>query len=152
MIALADFAVTVSDTKRATDWWVEKLGFAVHKVGNGEHSVMVAPPGDRFVLHLCAGFEPLEPGNTGVAFMTDEIDRLVARMVAAGVPFPEPLRKESWGSIAKFSDPDGNIFWLLGARTAFVRTEARRRAPSPRGNRRASPRKRSGSRTRRRSR
>jgi len=150
---LADCAVTVSDTKRATDWWVEKLGFAVHKVGNGEHSVMVAPPGDRFVLHLCAGFEPVAPGNTGIAFMTDDIERIVARMVAAGVAFPEPLRKESWGSIAKFSDPDGNVFWLLGAPTAFVRIEARRRAPSPRGRSRvSSPAKRSGSPAHRRSR
>jgi len=152
MIALADFAVAVSDTKTATDWWVEKMGFAVHQVGSGEHSVMVAPPGDRFVLHLCAGFEPVEPGNTGVAFMTDDIDRLVARMEAAGVQFPEPLRKEAWGSIAKFSDPDGNIYWLLGAPTAFVRTEARRRAPSPRTGTRGPAAKRSRSRGRRRAR
>ena len=139
MIALADCAVTVSNTQRATQWWTEKMGFAVHKVGESEHSVMVAPPGDRFVLHLCAGFEPVEPGNTGIAFMTDDIDGLVARMEAAGVRFPEPLRKESWGGIAKFADPDGNVFWLLGAPTAFVRSEAARRAPSP---------KRSGTRAR----
>lgn len=139
MIALADCAVTVSDTGKATDWWVEKLGFEVHKVGDSQHSVMVAPPGDKFVLHLCAGFEPVEPGNTGIAFMTDEIDGLVARMESAGVRFTEPLRKESWGAIAKFADPDGNIFWLLGAPTGFVRSESRRRAPTPR---RASPRSR----------
>ena len=152
MIALADCAVTVSDTKSATGWWVEKLGFAVHKVGNGEHSVMVAPPGDKFVLHLCAGFAPVEPGNTGIAFMTDDIDGLVARMEAAGVRFPEPLRKEAWGSIAKFEDPDGNIFWLLGSSTAFVRTEARRRAPPPNRATRGGPAKRSRPRARRRTR
>ncbi|HXY46382.1 MAG TPA: VOC family protein [Thermoplasmata archaeon] len=152
MIVLADCAVTVSDTKKATRWWVEKLGFAVHTVGGSEHSVMVAPPGDKFVLHLCAGFEPAEPGNTGVAFMTDDIEALVARMEAAGVEFPEPLRKEAWGSIAKFADPDGNIFWLLGAPTSFVRTEARRRAPARTPAARASPRRRAGSRASRRAR
>ena len=130
MIALADCAVTVSDTANATRWWVEKLGFQVHKVGNGEHSVMVAPPGDRFVLHLCAGFEPVEPGNTGIAFMTDDIEGLVGRMVAAGVQFTQPLTKESWGAMAKFADPDGNIYWLMGAPAAFVRQERERRAPS----------------------
>ena len=125
---MADFAVIVSNTQSATQWWTEKLGFVVHKVGDGEHSVMVAPPGDRFVLHLCAGFEPVEPGNTGVAFMTDDIERLVARMEAKGVPFTEPLRKESWGAVAKFADPDGNVFWLLGAPASFVRQERNRRA------------------------
>ena len=130
MIALADCAVTVSDTASATRWWVEKLGFQVHKVGNGEHAVMVAPPGDKFVLHLCAGFEPVEPGNTGIAFMTDDIEGLVGRMVAAGVEFPQPLTKESWGAMAKFADPDGNIYWLMGAPTAFVRQERERRASS----------------------
>jgi len=144
MIALADCAVTVSDTQKATRWWVEKLGFAAHTVGGAGHSVMVAPPGDKFVLHLCSGFEPVEPGNTGIAFMTDEVEGLVARMEAAGVEFPEPLRKEAWGSIAKFADPDGNIYWLLGAPTPFVRTEARRRAPSPARTTRAPSRARSG--------
>ena len=148
MIALADCAVTVSDTKSASDWWVEKMGFAVHKVGGSEHSVMIAPPGDKFVLHLCAGFEPVEPGNTGIAFMTDDIEGLVAQMEAAGVLFPEPLKKMSWGAMAKFADPDGNVYWLLGASTAFVRQERDRRASSG-GRPVARPRPRASARRRR---
>jgi len=152
MIALADCAVMVSDTREATRWWVEKMGFAVHNVGGSDHSVMVAPPGDKFVLHLCAGFGPVEPGNSGIAFMTDDIERQVARMQAAGVEFPEPLRMEAWGSIAKFADPDGNVFWLLGAPSAFVRAEVRRRAPGPTRATRTPPRRRPSSRAPRRGR
>jgi uncharacterized glyoxalase superfamily protein PhnB len=129
MIALADCAVAVSDAKNAAQWWSESLGFETHRVGDGDHAVMVAPPGDRFVLHLCQGFESVAPGNTGIAFVTDDIDKLVERMVAAGVEFPEPLRKESWGGMAKFADPDGNVFWLLGASTRFIRREVTRKAP-----------------------
>lgn len=140
MISLADCAVTVSDSKAAAQWWTEKLGFAVHTVGNSDHAVMVAPPGDRFVLHLCQGFEPVEPGNTGIAFVTDELEELVARMVAQGVPFPEPLRKESWGGMAKFADPDGNVYWLLGAPRDFIRREAHLTA-GPGGRPRAGPRR-----------
>ena len=126
MIALADCAVTVSDAQQAARWWSEKLGFRVHTVGEaGGHAVLVAPPGDRFVLHLCQGFAPVEPGNTGVAFVTDEIDSLVARMRAGGVEFPEALTKQSWGSMAKFADPDGNIYWLLEAPASFIRAETR---------------------------
>jgi len=149
MIALADCAVVVSNAQEAARWWNEKLGFGVHTVGGGEHGIMVAPPGDRFVLHLCGGLEEAAPGNTGIAFMTDEIEGLVERMTAAGVEFPEPLQKQSWGGMAKFADPDGNIYWLLGAPSTFVRREARRRAPST-GRIRPSPKaRRSAKRTRR---
>jgi len=127
MIAVSDVAVTVRDANASAAWWHEKVGFEVHTIGApGGHAVMVAPPGDRFVLHLCEGIEPVEPGNTGIGFVTDELEELVRRMEASGVRFTEPLRKESWGGMAKFCDPDGNVFWLLGAPTRFIRTETRR--------------------------
>lgn len=132
MLALADLAVTVADAKASARWWQENLGFDVHTIGPpGGHALMVAPPGDRFVLHLCEGIEPVEPGNTGIAFMTDDLEGLVRRMSERGVRFVDPLKKTDWGGSAKFADPDGNVFWLLGAPTAFVRTEVRRRARAP---------------------
>lgn len=136
MIALADCAVAVSNAKESARWWTEKVGFAVHIVGSGEHSVMVAPPGDRFILHLCEGFETVQPGNTGIAFVTDDLENTVHRMEAAGVHFPEPMKLESWGGMAKFADPDGNVFWLLGASSSFIRRETSARAV---------PRRRTGS-------
>jgi len=123
MIALADCSIAVSDAKAAAVWWNEKLGFAVHWVGQGDHALMVAPPGDRFVLHLCEGFEPVQPGNSGVAFVTDDLEGMVRRMEGAGVRFSEPLQKEAWGGMAKFEDPDGNVYWLLGAPASFIRKE-----------------------------
>lgn len=129
MLALADVAVNVSNAQRSAKWWEEKLGFSVHHVGGNEHALMVAPKGDRFVLHLCEGYGPLEPGNSGIAFMSDEIEELASRMEKAGVHFSEPLKKNPWGASAKFEDPDGNVFWLLGAPPAFVKAEAERTAP-----------------------
>ena len=131
MIALADMAVVVSDARKSADWWKENLGFAEHTVGGGGHALLVAPPGERFVLHLCQGFAPLEPGDTGIAFVTDDIEGLVARMERGGVRFPEPLHEESWGQSAKFADRDGNVFWLLAVPTAFVRATQQLRAPLP---------------------
>ncbi len=144
MLALADCAVSVSDAKAAANWWAEKFGFAVHIVGGTGHAVTIAPPGDRFILHLCEGVEPVEPGNTGIAFVTDEIEGLVGRLQSAGVQFPQPLAKQSWGAMAKFADPDGNIFWLLSAPTAFIRAETQtkaRRKPAPRRPSRGKPRR-----------
>jgi catechol 2,3-dioxygenase-like lactoylglutathione lyase family enzyme len=132
MIAVADVAVPVSNAREAAEWWQSKLGFAVHTVGQpGGHAIMVAPPGDRFILHLCEGFEPVDAGNTGIAFMTDEIEEQVRRMQSGGVRFTEPFHKEAWGGMAKFADPDGNVFWLLGAPKEFIEEESRRRAPEP---------------------
>ncbi len=143
MIAVADVAVTVSNARKSAAWWQEKMGFAVHTIGDERgHAIMIAPPGDRFVLHLCEGFEPVDGGNTGIAFMTDEIEQHVDRMLAGGVRFTEPFHKEAWGGMAKFADPDGNVFWLLGAPADFIEEESRRRAPVPE---RAPPKKRSAS-------
>jgi catechol 2,3-dioxygenase-like lactoylglutathione lyase family enzyme len=139
VIALADVAVVVSNARLSAKWWTKHLGFATTTIGGSGHAVLVAPPGDRFVLHLCEGFAPREPGDTGIAFVTDELDALVKRMLEGAVPFPEPLHKESWGSMAKFADPDGNIFWLLEVPTKMVRATARSRAPMVRP---APPRKR----------
>lgn len=130
MIALADVAVPVSSAAASAAWWKEKFGFAVHTIDGGSgHAVMVAPPGDRFVLHLCEGIEPVDPGNTGIAFVTDDLEARARGLERAGVHFPQPFRKEPWGGMAKFADPDGNVFWLLGAPTTFIRRETRRRAP-----------------------
>ncbi|HTP54039.1 MAG TPA: VOC family protein [Thermoplasmata archaeon] len=131
MIALADVAVVVSNTQASARWWAKNLGFATYTIGKSGHATMVAPPGDRFVLHLCEGFAPLEPGDTGIAFLTDEMDALVGRMKKGGVKFPVPPNKETWGSMAKFADPDGNVFWLLEAPAAMVRATLRSRAASP---------------------
>jgi catechol 2,3-dioxygenase-like lactoylglutathione lyase family enzyme len=142
VLALADVAVVVSDAKGSADWWKRHLGFASHRIGGAEsHAVLVGPPGERLVLHLCAGFAPLEPGDTGIAFVTDEIEELVDRMVRDGVAFPEPLREEAWGQHAKFADPDGNIFWLLGVPTSMVRSTLALRAPTAERGRTAGARR-----------
>jgi predicted enzyme related to lactoylglutathione lyase len=130
MLALADVAVVVSDASASAKWWSKNLGFSTYTIGGTGHAILVAPPGERFVLHLCEGFAPLEPGDSGIAFVTDEIDALTARMTKAGVDFPEPLKEEEWGKMAKFADPDGNIFWLLEAPTKMVKATLNSRAPA----------------------
>ena len=116
-------------------------------VGGAGHAILVAPPGDRFVLHLCEGFAALEPGETGIAFITDEMDATVARMRKGEVEFPEPPKQEPWGKAAKFADPDGNVFWLLEVPTSLVRATLRSRAPAAK-RASAKPRGRSRNRSR----
>jgi catechol 2,3-dioxygenase-like lactoylglutathione lyase family enzyme len=130
MLALADVAIVVRNAKASAKWWKRHLGFESYTIGGVRgHAVLVAPPGERFVLHLCEGFAPLEPGDTGIAFVTDEIEPLMARMRRARIQFPAPLKTETWGGRAKFADPDGNVFWLLSVPTQMVRATLNSRAP-----------------------
>lgn len=119
----------MSNAKASARWWKQKLGFATFTIGGSGHAVMVAPQGDRFVLHLCEGFAPLEPGDTGIAFVTDDMDSTVSRMIRGKVKFPQPVKGVGWGRMAKFADPDGNIFWLLEAPAKMVKETQKSGAP-----------------------
>ncbi len=141
MLALADVAVSVADRNASAAWWREKVGFRVYTLPGADHAMLVAPPGDRFVLHLCEGFEPVSPGNTGIAFMTDDLPGTVQRLTARGVMLTEPPQKETGERMAKFLDPDGNIFWLLGAPVGFIRRATSRRAAGSRVADRGPPRR-----------
>jgi len=130
VIAPADVGIAVSDAKASARWWEENVGFRTFTMGGSGHAILVAPPGERFVLHLCEGFEKVDPGNTGVAFITDEIDAVVARMTKGGVTFAEPIKKQSWGGKSgKFADPDGNVFWIMEAPRKMIRETMKNIAP-----------------------
>lgn len=118
MMKFADVAVSVRDAKASAAWWSEKLGFQSTTIAGNDHAVVVAPPGDRYILHLCEAYDPVEPGNTGIAFLSDDLEADVARLEARGVQL-EPRAPEASG-MAQFHDPDGNVFWLIGAPRAAI--------------------------------
>ncbi len=108
--SIASVAVVVSDTKKATEWYEKTLGLEVRdKEG---HWVTVAPKKAKNVLHLCKQ-KKLEPGNTGILFLADNIEATYKQMKKKGIKFTEPLTKAEWGTFAIFSDRDGNTFWLM---------------------------------------
>lgn len=106
----ASVAVVVSDTKKAKTWYTETLGFRVVD-DDGNHWVTVAPEGANVALHLCQG-PPLEPGNSGIAFATDDVGASAAELQNKGVKFSQPAKESPAGTRARFVDPDGNEFLL----------------------------------------
>ncbi|HLI45603.1 MAG TPA: VOC family protein [Geobacterales bacterium] len=103
-------AVVVSDANKAAEWYKEKLGFeVVEKMG---HWITVAPKGSGTVLHLCQG-PPLEPGNTGILFLCEDVVKTVEELKKKGVKITKEPKDEGFGIYAMFSDPDGNVFWLM---------------------------------------
>ncbi len=103
-------AIVVSDGKKSAQWFKDKLGFEVRSQEG--HWVTVAPKGADTVIHLCEG-DTLEPGNTGFAFYVKDAAKEEANLRKKGVTFPSPVKKEPWGIVGAFADPDGNEFWLI---------------------------------------
>lgn len=100
-------AVMVSDAKKSAKWYKSKLGFASSVEG---HWVTVWPKGATWKIHLCEG--EIEPGNTGIGLYSDNVEKTVASLKKKGVTFSQDYTKTEWGELAKFDDPDGNVFWI----------------------------------------
>ena len=110
---IATVAVVVSDAKRSKEWFRDKLGFEVKD--DVDHWVVVAPHGSTTGIHLCEAKE-LEPGNQGILFYADDVDKACEEMKRKGVVFTRPLGKAEWDEstrYAMFKDPDGNEYWLM---------------------------------------
>ncbi len=129
MIALADVAVVVSNAKASAKWWTKNLGFSTYTVGGAGHAMLVAPPGDRFVLHLCEGFAPLEPGDTGIAFLTDAMDAMVARMARGAVSSQNLQGKRHGARWQSSPTPTGTSSGSSRRPPPMVRATANSRAP-----------------------
>ena len=110
MLKFQTVAVVVRNEKKATKWWTEKLGFRV--VTSFPHWVTVAPRGANVHLHLCPDSRP-EKGNTGFMFSTQDAVKEEARLRKKGVKITQQVKKEDWGTIFWFADPDGNEFQVI---------------------------------------
>jgi predicted enzyme related to lactoylglutathione lyase len=100
-------AVVVTEPIKAAKWYAEKLGFETSVKG---HWVTAWPTGSQWKLHLCQG-KP-EPGNTGIAFYSQDVEKSAAELKKKGVKFSMDVTKRGTSSTAMFEDPDGNVFWL----------------------------------------
>jgi catechol 2,3-dioxygenase-like lactoylglutathione lyase family enzyme len=115
---VATIAVIVSDRKRATEWYTERLGLDL--IESMDHWVAVGRKGKGGMLHLCqmSEFEPnspLEPGNSGITLRVPGTDFVAAcgALKTNGVEFTEGPKKEPWGWYATVRDPDGNELFLM---------------------------------------
>ena len=116
---LLSMAVVVPRGREPAEWYRDKLDFEIRGEVDG-HWVMVGPKhqpgkipeGPSYGIHLCEA-DNLEPGNTGILFLTDDIEATVKEMKKRGVEFTQDLTKADWGTFAMFSDPYGNEFWLM---------------------------------------
>jgi len=101
--------VTVADTDRAIDFYVDTLGFEkVVDVPMGEAGrwVEVAIPGAPTTIALAPPPQGQEPGGsqTGICLDTTDVDADHAALKAAGVDVDD--------EVSRYGDPVPPMFWL----------------------------------------
>ena len=118
----------VTDVDRAKKFY-EAAGFRLdgdHRAGDSFRVVQLTPPQSACSIAIGTGISQSTPGSVqGLHLVVTDIEQARAELVDRGVDVSEPFHfgaegqtpglhpsRESYGSFATFSDPDGNG-WLL---------------------------------------
>ena len=109
--------IPVRDQDRALAFWTEKMGLRVvtdQPMGPGQRWIELKIPGAQtgIALFTPPGHEGRIGTFTSISFGSEDVEALYQRLLALGVEFVQPPRKESWGTSTIFKDPDGNTFVL----------------------------------------
>jgi catechol 2,3-dioxygenase-like lactoylglutathione lyase family enzyme len=118
-------ALVVADYDEAIAFYCGSLGFELVEdtcLDAAKRWVVVRPPGARETALLLARADgPRQRarigdqtgGRVGMFLNTDDFDRDHERLLAAGVAFEEPPRREPYGTVAVFRDLYGNRWDLI---------------------------------------
>jgi predicted enzyme related to lactoylglutathione lyase len=121
--------IPVSDVDRAKEFYTETLGFPLDgdiDLGNGMRFVQVTPPGSSCSLAFGTNLTDASPGSYRETYIVvadieaaraelvgrgAEVDEIIHFTKEGSAPGVDPKRRD-YGSLAHFSDPDGNTFML----------------------------------------
>jgi len=102
--------VPVSDTDRAKDFYVNKVGFNAdhdHNVKPGLRFVQLTPPGSACSVVIGEGTTDMKPGTQRLQVVVKDTRAIRQELLERGVEVGE-VQEMPWGIFAHFSDPDGN--------------------------------------------
>jgi uncharacterized glyoxalase superfamily protein PhnB len=114
-------SVPTTDQPRALKFWTEQVGFQVFTDQPFNDSqrwieLRIGSADTRLVLFKFDE-QGLQPGMMfNGALATDNVEQTYQELVAKGVEFISPPKKQAWGTFAMFKDPDGNQFLLSSSR------------------------------------
>jgi catechol 2,3-dioxygenase-like lactoylglutathione lyase family enzyme len=108
-------SIPVRNQDVSLKFYTEKLGFKVvtdQEFGPGQRWIELVIPGDNTNLALFTpnGHENRIGGFQPMTFWTDDVFATAEQMKKRGVELTAEPKKEIWGTMAKFKDPDGNEF------------------------------------------
>lgn len=110
-------SIPVTDQKRSLEFFTKKLGFTVftdQPFTDDQRWIELKLAGSDTHLAL---FTPEEHrgwigGFSNVTFACDDVDATYRELLARGVEFVHPPKKQGWGTYALFKDPDGTTYCL----------------------------------------
>jgi predicted enzyme related to lactoylglutathione lyase len=110
-------SIPVKDQDQALSFYTKKLGFQIltdQPFGGGQRWIELSIPGGetRVVLFTPPGHETRVGTFSNITFLSDNVEKTYEDLSGRGVEFPQPPRKEHWGTSAIFQDPEGNVFVL----------------------------------------
>jgi catechol 2,3-dioxygenase-like lactoylglutathione lyase family enzyme len=108
-------SIPVSDQDTSLKFFTEKMGFKVatdQPMGPGQRWIELLIPGSDVNLALFTpeGHESRIGGFQPLTFWCDDVYATAELLRSKGVELTAEPRKEVWGTMAMFKDPDGNQF------------------------------------------
>jgi len=106
-------SIPVRNQDVALKFYTDKMGFKVatdQPMGPGQRWIELSIPGSDASLALFTppGHEDRIGGFQPMTFWCDDVFATASALKAKGVELAEEPKKEVWGTMAKFRDPDGN--------------------------------------------
>ena len=127
----------VRDYDEALTFFTQKLNFLLvedRRLSEEKRWVLVRPPGaeggTNLLLARATNSEQTSRignqtgGRVGFFLHTDDFWRDYQAMVAAGIKFVRPSKKEGYGTVAVFEDLHGNLWDLLELKATSPEAEA----------------------------
>jgi len=116
---VAVVSVPVSDQERAKAFYVKLLGLQLVRDDTsvpGMRWIQVAPGGGGTQLTLVTWFKSMPAGSLrGLVLRMTNLQADYDALVAKGVKFEGPPKRQPWGTEAVVYDPDGNRIVLQQA-------------------------------------
>jgi catechol 2,3-dioxygenase-like lactoylglutathione lyase family enzyme len=109
-------SIPVRDQNAALKFYTEKLGFKVatdQYFDDGKQrwiELLIPGAESRLALFTPEGHQNRIGGFQPVTFRCDDVFATAEGLKARGVKLAAEPKKEVWGTMAKFRDPDGNEF------------------------------------------
>jgi predicted enzyme related to lactoylglutathione lyase len=110
-------AIPTRDYDAAVAFWTQRIGFTLladRPVPEGRWIELAIPGYDTRIILFTPEDQRDRVGSFfNGAFSCEDVDAAHAALTARGVAFEGPPKTTPWARVARFRDPDGNLFVLL---------------------------------------